>query len=132
MGRRARVWTPEANRRIVMRTSGTRTTPRRAALPLAVAALALGALSGATAGAAPGVEGADARSAGAEGGAAGRARPGASRLWYTLAIDYRGHQLVTWKSRPTDKANKTERVHPGAKLTVKEGFSSAFTFIPET
>jgi hypothetical protein len=58
--------------------------------------------------------------------------PGPSRLWYKLSIDYRGHQIVTWKSRPTDKANQTERVDPGAKLAVEEGFSSAFTFIPET
>src|SRR5262245_3137670 len=109
-----------------MRTSGTRTTLRRAALPLVVVGLALGALSGASASAAQGAESTAARSAGAEGSAAQRVRRVPSRLWYTMSIDCRGHQLVTWKSRPTDKANQIERVHPGAKLTVKEGFSSAF------
>jgi hypothetical protein len=115
-----------------MRTSGTRTTLRGAALLLVVAALALGALSGASASAAPGAEGAAAHSAGAGGSTAERARAGPSRLWYKLIIDYRGRQLVTRKSRPTDKANQGERVDPAAKLTVEEGFSSAFTFLPET
>src|SRR5262245_36579733 len=105
-----------------MRTSGTRTTPRRAALPLVVVAVALGALLGVSARAAPGgAEGVEARSAGAEGGAAPRARAGPSRLWYLLSIDYRGHQLVTSKTHPTGEANQTERVHPAARLIVRRG-----------
>jgi hypothetical protein len=90
------------------------------------------ALTGAAAGAAPGADGAKARSAGAEGGAAGRARPGPSRLWYKLIVDYRGRQLVTRKSRPTEKANRSERVHPAARLSVVDGFVSEFTFTPES
>ena len=95
-------------------------------------ALALVALTGASASAAPNGDGVEARSAAAEGRAAQRARPAPTRLWYKLIIDYRGHQLVTRKSRPTDRANRSERVHPGARLSVEDGFASAFTFLPET